>query len=141
MFSQGAFATCVPADRATAFVKPDDEFSYIEHESGPEVLAWIALATAGATLSKSVIELVTAIIKARSEGITKGDAPAEPIELIVRKMGAGDSFIEETVLRIGHRDIVTRAKIEALIKDALKRLLAEENNSNREATRKRGTHG
>ncbi len=113
-------------ERHLASLKPNGEFSYVEHESGPEVLAWIALATAGATLSKSIIDLVTAMIKARSEGITKGDTPAEPVELIVRKMSAGDSFVEETVLKIGHKDNCSPAQIETLIRHAVDRLLAEE---------------
>jgi hypothetical protein len=48
------------------------EFSFIEHESGPELLVYVALGTAGITLAKSVIDLITAIIKARSEGAKKG---------------------------------------------------------------------
>lgn len=36
---------------------------YVEHESGPELLAYLAVATAGITLAKSVIDLITAIIR------------------------------------------------------------------------------
>jgi hypothetical protein len=41
---------------------PDIEF--LEHESGPEILAYLAAATAGLTLAKSVFDLITAIINA-----------------------------------------------------------------------------
>lgn len=88
-----------------------------EHESGPELLVWLALGTAGITLAKSVIDLVTAIIKARSEGIKKGDSASAPIELIVRKVITEDKIIEEKVLRFDYKDDVNTEQIErALIK-------------------------
>jgi len=113
-------------ERQLAAAGPGYEFSYIEHESGPEILAWIALGTAGVTLARSVIDLVAAIINGRSDGIAKGDRPSDPVELIVRRVGNGDSFVEETILKIGHKDIVTPQQIEELLKNALQRLLAEE---------------
>ena len=61
------------------------DVEFIEHESGPELLVYVAVATAGITLAKSVIDLITAIIKARSDGIKKGDHPTDPIELIIRR--------------------------------------------------------
>ena len=51
------------------------DFDYVEHESGPELLVYLAVGTAGLTLAKSLIDLTTTIIKARSEGIKKGDNP------------------------------------------------------------------
>ncbi len=36
----------------------DSEFAFVEHESGPELLVYLALATAGVTLAKSVIDLI-----------------------------------------------------------------------------------
>jgi hypothetical protein len=33
------------------------------HESGPEILAWAAVTTLGLSLAKSVVELITAIVK------------------------------------------------------------------------------
>ena len=59
-----------PIDRKTT--------QYIEHESGPEILLYLAITTAGLTLTKSVLDLITAIIKARSDGIKKGDHPGNP---------------------------------------------------------------
>ena len=91
--------------------------NFEEHESGPELLVWLALGTAGIILAKSVIDLVTAIIKARSEGIKKGDSPSAPIELIVRKVITHDKIIEEKVLRFDYKDEVNSEEIEkALIK-------------------------
>jgi hypothetical protein len=82
-----------------------------EHESGPEILVYIALAAAGINLSAAVINLITAIIKARSEGIKKGDHPSEPLSLIVRCFQNGD-VREEQVLTIGHRDTIEEAKLQ-----------------------------
>ena len=48
---------------------PSDGFSVEEHESGPEILVYLAVTAAGLGLAKSIVELITAIIKARSEGI------------------------------------------------------------------------
>src|SRR5262249_27779034 len=62
----------------------DREFVFEEHESGPEILVYLAVITAGTTLAKSVIDLVTTIIKARAESVKKGDRPSDPIELIIR---------------------------------------------------------
>ena len=76
------------------------------------------------TLAKSVIDLIVAIIKARAEGIKRGDHPNDPIELIVRGIGDGEKFAEETVLRIGHNHRINRTAIEARIKDAFKRLVS-----------------
>jgi len=100
------------------------ELAFIEHESGPELLVYLALATAGVTLAKSVIDLIVAIIKARTEGVKSGDRPNDPVEVIVRRVGYGDKFVEETILRIGHGDPVNRADIEAQINAALKRVAA-----------------
>ena len=90
--------------------------AFEEHESGPELLVYIA---AGVSLATSVINLIATIIKARSEGIRKGDHPAHPLELIVRRVHSGNEFREETVLRIGHTDSPDEAKLEQQLNDAL----------------------
>jgi hypothetical protein len=91
-------------DSQLAKIRPNSELTIEEHESGPELLVYLAVAAAGVTLAKSIIDLVTAIIKARSEGVKKGDAPSDPIELIVRRVDDGREFREEVVLRIGKQD-------------------------------------
>jgi hypothetical protein len=102
---------------------PDGSFAFEEHESGPEILLYLAVTTAGLSLAKSIVDLITAIIKARSEGIKKGDHPSEPLELIVRRVHDAQEFREETVLRIGHKDAVDKAKVEQQLKDSLRKLL------------------
>ena len=102
---------------------PDVELALEEHESGPELLVYLAVTTAGITLAKSVIDLVTAITKARSEGVKKGDSLSDPIELIVRRVGDGDEFREEVVLRVGHKDPVDAKAIEEQLNKALSKLL------------------
>lgn len=94
----------------------------VEHESGPELLVFLATATAGLTLAKSVIDLITTIIKARAEGVKKGDRPADPLELIVRRAEDREGYREEIVLRIAHNDHVDPAAIEDQIEKALQRL-------------------
>jgi hypothetical protein len=101
----------------------ESSFIFEEHESGPELLVYLALTTAGITLVKSVIDLVTAIIKARSEGVAKGDGPASPIELIVRRSSEGDEFREEVVLRLGPTDSASKAMVEKCLKAALGKVL------------------
>ena len=110
-------------DSQLARLSRDVEF--VEHESGPELLVFIAVATAGITLTKSVLDLITAIIKARSEGIRKGDHPSEPIELTVRRANEGDNFREEIVVRVGHNDRVDGQAIEKALDAALRKLLKE----------------
>lgn len=104
----------------------DGSFAFEEHESGPEILVYLAVTTAGLSLAKSIVDLITAIIKARSEGIKKGDHPPEPLELIVRRVHDAQEFREETVLRIGHKDAVDEARMEKQLKDALRKLLKDE---------------
>ncbi len=104
----------------------DGSFAFEEHESGPEILVYLAVTTAGLSLAKSIIDLITAITKARSEGIKKGDHPSEPLELIVRRVHDAQEFREETVLQIGHKDAVDEVKVEQQLKDALRKLLKDE---------------
>ena len=133
-------------DRGLGKLIPGDStFAFEEHESGPELLVYLAVTTAGISLAKSVIDLIVTIIKARTEGIKKGDHPSHPLELIVRRVHDGNEFREETVLRIGHRDSLDEAKLEQQLKDALHKLLkseeqvAEPKRSSRvKRTRKRG---
>jgi len=100
--------------------------SFEEHESGPELLVWVAVTTAGLTLAKSVVDLVTAIIKARSEGVKQGDHPSAPLELIVRLVGSRDEFREETILRLGHAQPITHEQIEQALRDASEKLLRDQ---------------
>lgn len=95
-------------------------FVFEEHESGPELLVYIALATTGVTLAKSIIDLVTAIMKARSEGVSRGDGPSSPLELIARRTGQGQEFREEVVLRLDPGDPVSGKLVGRCLNEALK---------------------
>jgi hypothetical protein len=77
-------------------------FDFVEHESGPEILVSLALATAGVGLVKSVVDLIIAIIQARRTGIDQGDSPSEPVELIARRFDHAGTLREEVVLHIDH---------------------------------------
>ena len=108
-------------DSQLARLSPDPEF--IEHESGPELLVYLEVATAGITLAKSVIDLITAILKARSEGVKKGDKPDAPLELIIRRIDDGREFQEEIVFRVGHSQPIDPKAIEKQVDEALRTLL------------------
>jgi hypothetical protein len=99
----------------------DVHYEIEEHESGPEILVYLAVTAAGLGFAKSVVELVTAIIKARSEGIRRGDRPSDPLELIVRGHSKDGEYFEEQILRIPSHQIVTTKQIEdALTKQTRK---------------------
>jgi hypothetical protein len=100
------------------------EFSFIEHESGPELLVYVALGTAGITLAKSVIDLITAIIKARSEGAKEGDRHDYPVELIVRGFDDG-KVNEEIVLRFNSHDPIDRELIKENLEKKVSKMLTK----------------
>jgi hypothetical protein len=90
----------------------DVHYRIDEHESGPEILVYLALTTAGLSLAKSIVELVTAIIKARSEGIKRGDRPADPLEVIVRGHSKGGEYIEERIMKVPAGATITPKQLE-----------------------------
>ena len=112
-------------DKYLENLSPQEEFVFKEHESGPEILLYIAATTAGISLAKSVIDLIVTILKARSESIKKGDHRDSPLELIVRRVYKDGEFREEKVLRIGHHDTIKRKEIEDLLKKSLEVLLSK----------------
>lgn len=113
-------------DSQLAKFPPDSELVFEEHESGPELLVYLAVVTAGITLAKSVIDLITAIIKARAEGVKKGDKPSDPLEVIVRRVENGQDFREEIVMRIGHKDPADANAIEQQVAMALRKLFKKD---------------
>lgn len=100
-----------------------DSFQWQEHESGPELLIWIPLATAGIALSAAVINLVVSILKARSDGIKVGDRPREPLELILRTSRPGDEVVEEKILRFNPNDPVHAKTIQSLLDTVTRKML------------------
>lgn len=102
---------------------PPDHAEVIEHESGPELLLYLAVTAGALSLAKSVIELITEIFKARTAGIKKGDHPSDPLVLIVRRVDEKNEYREDVILRIGHDDAVDSGKIEKELTAAIKGIL------------------
>ncbi len=67
-----------------------DSFVLESHESGPEIIAYLALATVSATLLKSLIDLVTTIIKGLS-----GEHKKQPPRIKISKRQIVKGKIEE----------------------------------------------
>jgi len=103
----------------------DRDFCFKEHESGPELLVYLAVTTAGATLAKSVIDLVTAIIKARSEGIRSGDTPNASLKLIVRRTKENGEFREEQLLEVHSSQALDSLEVEAVFTDSCTRIMRQ----------------
>ncbi|MBI5511055.1 MAG: hypothetical protein HY903_20015 [Deltaproteobacteria bacterium] len=99
-----------------------DRCRFEEHESGPELLVWVAVGTAAITLAKSVIDLVTAIIKARADGVRHGDHPSDPVELIVR-VTSEKGVREERLVRFSASDSVTGTQVGRALTEGISKLL------------------
>ena len=67
---------------------------------------------AGVTLSVSVIDFITTIIRARSEGIKYADRKSERIELVIRGFDEEGKLKEVKALEINSRRAVSRYHIE-----------------------------
>jgi hypothetical protein len=99
-----------------------EDAEYVEHESGPEILVWLAVGTAGLSLAKSIVDLICVVIKARSEGATLGDKHREPLELIVRDVDETGEPREERILKFHSDDPVNPEVIGAFLDKALTKL-------------------
>ncbi len=99
------------------------EFGFEEHESGPEILVYLV---AGASLTSNVVNLILTILKARSEGIRRGDEKRGPLRLKVRRVRRAGPFEEEIVLELDSRDRVDGARIAKALEDAVVKLLADD---------------
>jgi hypothetical protein len=86
------------------------------HESGPEIIAYLALATASTVLLKSIIDLVITIIKALSKEDRK--QPAR-IKISKRQVIKG-KIAEDHLIEI---DIPISKDIEKQLEDRLKNLI------------------
>jgi len=54
----------VSRGKATAFTGgTDEEFLFVEHETGPELVLYLGVLTAGLSLAKAVVDLIAIIIK------------------------------------------------------------------------------
>jgi len=115
-------------DYFSSLSEPECYFKFEEHESGPEILVYLAITTAGVTLVKSIIDLIVVILKARSEGIKKGDRKNASLELIIRKTKRNDEVVEEKIIRIDPFDLIDKQKIQKQIEKSAKSLIDEKNN-------------
>ena len=95
------------------------EFDYHEHENGPEIIVWLALGTAGLTVTKSLIDLITAIINACKKGSDRGDDHKGKLLLIVRDTHKTENSTEEIVLEIYDKDIINSEKIQKAIQSGI----------------------
>lgn len=84
------------------------EFDFIEHESGPEIIAFVNSVTA-------IINFISAVIKAKVEGMRKGDRHDNPVEVILRRTESENEFIEEVIIKAHDVEKVN----DLLIKNAL----------------------
>lgn len=111
--------------RVRALGKNDTDLAFQEHETGPEVLGYVLLGTAVLSLAKEVVGLITAIVKARSEGIKKGDHPNDPLHLIVRRVHDKEGVRDEKVLTIGHKYTVDDDELRERLTASLRKLIKE----------------
>lgn len=96
-------------------------FDFVEHESGPEIIAWIAVGTAGISLATSLVNLITAIINARAKGRKAGDRPNGDLRLVIRDTYRTDSSTEEFVMEIYDKDMVTPEQVKDAIEHGIQR--------------------
>lgn len=112
-------------EKLRTLAKTDTELVFQEHETGPEVLAYVLLATAALSLAKEVVGLITAIVTARSEGVKKGDHPNDPLHLIVRRVHDKEGVRDEKVLTIGHTHTIGEDELQEQLTASLRKLLKE----------------
>lgn len=109
-------------DTIDKFLQADssDSYGFIEHENGPELITQIEFISSIIIISASVIDFVNTIIKARTEGIKKGDRPNDDIELITRGFNKKGKLKEEKILRIKTGDNISKKNLDKQLKKILK---------------------
>jgi hypothetical protein len=100
----------------------DDRFCFVEHENGPEILTYLTLIPAGLTIPESIVELVTVIIKARTEGRRHGDRHSHPITLAVRCLKDKDVLSEARILTFRDYKLVSSDMIQEILLNGCKKL-------------------
>ncbi|HKJ33291.1 MAG TPA: hypothetical protein VKA34_15755 [Balneolales bacterium] len=99
---------------------PKTENKIIEHENGPEVIAYIALATASISFLQSTISLITEILKARQQGVSQGDNPNDSLKVIVRGFDKKGRLREEEIVEVHSSDPLDKKTIERTLNKTLK---------------------
>jgi hypothetical protein len=97
----------------------DANYELVKHESGPEILTAIA---AGVALSASIIDLITAILNARTEGMKRGDKHKSAIKLIVRGLDRKGGYVEKIVLNIEPEEKVKAREIGKMLSKTIEGL-------------------
>lgn len=99
-------------------IEPQLAYQILEHESGPEI---IAFAIVGVGFAAGVTRLVTEMVNTRYDGYYVGrEGGTEPIlgaplEIIVRGFRNDKVYVEELVLRVNAETAVSSDRIEAAI--------------------------
>jgi hypothetical protein len=102
-----------------------ERIALIEHESGPEILVYLALTASVIQLSAAVIDLIRSIIEGRKMGIEKGDHPHDDLHLIVRGFNKKGDLKDETILTIKHFDKIDKKLIKELIEKSVNKTLKD----------------
>jgi len=115
-----------------------EDFKYERHESGPEFLVCLAVASSVITLVANVIQLVTVVIQARSIGRKQGDRHDEPLELVVRGFDRNGKLFDDKVMLIREGETPTANEVKNAIDAALRRhLVPRDAASKRKPARKK----
>jgi hypothetical protein len=86
------------------------------------ILVYLAVTAAGVSLAKSVIDLITTMVNARSETWRKRDLPFKPLELIVRRVDEGRGRTDEITLRLGQKEARDETVTEQNLMEALREI-------------------
>lgn len=110
---------CGPlADEGDALIEEDGNKFVIEsHESGPEIIVYLALATASVSLAKSIIDLVTTIIKGYSREIQK-----QSFRIKISKRQVIKGQFKENVIEV---DIPLSKGTEKMLEEKIKKMLTQ----------------
>ena len=93
---------------------------FIEHETGPEILAMIGGAIG---LAAGILDLILVIIRAREEGGKEGDGRANEFEVSIRTTSEGDRVDQQIILRVRGNEELQRSELEAALKEGMKSAL------------------
>ncbi len=92
------------------------------------MLVYLSLGAAGIGFSAGVINLVTAVVKARSQGIKRGDRPDHPLELIVRGFDEHGVLREEKILRVDASHDVSNEIIKRALENSVSKMIPKGKN-------------
>ncbi len=104
----------------------DDKVEFIDHESGPELLVYLALGTAAISLSKSIIDLIVAILKSRQQGIKRGDRNQTVFEIRVRGFDENGNTQKEKILEFRSSDTLDRDIVRKTLQSAISKFLPKQ---------------